>query len=114
VAWAVVGTVADFEGDADQKDIEAGHLGWTPRLLEAGETGSVMQGEAVPTVMDPQFDPDDVGLVDQELLAMAWDSLSVRENDVDQWTATADLVLKVASDIDPGTYTSILTLSLFE
>src|SRR5699024_11436753 len=30
------------------------------------------------------------------------------------WTASADLVLKTQPDVEPGSYTSVITLSLFE
>ena len=54
--------------------------------------------------------PNNVGLVGQELLAMAPSS----QEAIGSWDATADLLLKVPSDVAPGAYASTLTLSLFE
>jgi hypothetical protein len=55
---------------------------------------------------------DAVGLVDQELLALAIDSEAVASEG--QWTANADLFLRTASTVAPGSYRSTLTVSLFE
>jgi len=108
--WSVVGSSSDFVGDAGQPDIGAGHLGWTPQLVDGGDLGLVSEGDQVDTVLDTG--DDNVGLVDQELLAMALDSATVAEEG--QWTATADLFLRTPVTVAPGFYTSTLTLSLFE
>jgi len=110
VAWTVMGSATAFTGDAGQPDIDAGHLGWTPRLVDGGDSGLVSEGDPVDTVLDEGDDA--VGLVDQELLAMAADSGAIAEEG--QWTATADLALRTAATVAPGTYRSVLTLSLFE
>jgi hypothetical protein len=118
--WAVLAIATDFEGDAGQEDIPASYLGWTPRLTAATTTDSVTEGDRVKTAFDEPTNPnnpDNVGLAGAnglELLAMGIDSVEAREHSTDQWTATADMVLKVEKDVDPGIYTSTLTLSLFE
>lgn len=108
--WYVLGSSTDFTGDAGQPAIGAGHLGWAPALLDGGESGLVAAGDQVDTVLDEG--PDAVGLVDQELLAMAFDSEAVAPEG--QWTATADLFLRTDATVAPGNYTATLTLSLFE
>lgn len=108
--WYVLGSATDFAGDAGQDDIGAGHLGWEPELIDGGDSGLVVEGDPVDTVLDDP--PNNVGLVDQELLAMAIDSQAV--NPEGQWTATADLFLRTPSSVSPGSYSSVLTLSLFE
>jgi hypothetical protein len=111
VGWYVLGTATDFHGDLDQPDIGAGHLGWTPELVEGGEEGLVTQGDPVATVLDVE-DPDAKGLVDQELLALAIDSGAIAAEG--EWSARAGLVLKTDPSVAPGTYSSTLTLTLFE
>ncbi|KQR23506.1 MULTISPECIES: hypothetical protein [Microbacterium] len=106
--WYVVGTSTDFVGDSGQDPISAGHFGWTPEVADPDGTGLVAAGPEVGTVLDPA--PNNVGLVDQELLALANDSAEA----VGTWKADADLFLKVPVTTDSGTYSSTLTLSLFE
>lgn len=108
--WYVVGSASSFVGDAGQPDITADHLGWTPALVSDPGDGEVAVGDQVDTVLDPG--PNNVGLVDQELLAMALSSDGATANA--PWTANADLFLKVPVDVEAGTYQSTLTLSLFE
>ncbi|PPG08362.1 MULTISPECIES: hypothetical protein [unclassified Rathayibacter] len=108
--WYVLGSASEFTGDAGQEPIGADHFGWTPRLLDGGDSGLVTEGDQVDTVLD---DSDDaVGLVDQELLALALDSGAVAEEG--QWTASADLFLRTDATVEAGDYTGQLTLSLFE
>ncbi|WP_244255892.1 hypothetical protein [Rathayibacter sp. VKM Ac-2760] len=108
--WYVLGSAGEFTGDAAQEPIGADHFGWTPRLIDGGESGLVTEGDRVDTVLD---DGDDaVGLVDQELLALALDSGAVAEEG--QWTASADLFLRTDATVEAGDYTGELTLSLFE
>lgn len=112
--WYVVGTASDFVGAAGQPAIDAGHLGWAPHLLDGGASGLVSEGDVVDTVMDAD-DPDaelPFGLVDQELLAMGFDSGALASEG--QWTANADLYLRTPADVAPGAYSATLTLSLFE
>ncbi|RKT31520.1 hypothetical protein DEU34_2590 [Microbacterium sp. AG1240] len=108
--WYVVGTASDFVGDAGQPVLDAGYLGWTPRLVSETESGLVAEGDPVETVLDEG--PNAVGLVDQELLVSTADSAAVREEG--SWTAAADLFLRTPVDVAPGGYSSMLTLSLFE
>lgn len=108
--WSVVGSASSFVGSAGQPDISAGNLGWAPHLIDGGESGGVAEGDQVDTVLDGG--PNNVGLVDQELLALAFDSAEIAEEG--QWTATADLFLRTAATVAPGSYTSTVTLSLFE
>ncbi|MFE7503908.1 hypothetical protein [Promicromonospora sp. NPDC057488] len=109
--WYVIGTATDFVGDAGQPDIGAEYLGWAPRLIDA-DPGSVGAGEEVFSAVDTAQAPDNVGLVDTELFAMASDSGAIAPEG--QWTATADLKLRTPATVAPGAYASILTLSLFE
>jgi len=106
--WYVIGTATDFVGDSGQDPISAGHLGWSPEVEDPEGTGVVAPGDTVDTVLDSP--PNNVGLVGQELLAMA----STSEEAIGSWNATADLLLKVPSTVAPGGYASTLTLSLFE
>ncbi|ANJ26141.1 hypothetical protein [Agromyces aureus] len=108
--WYVLGSATDFVGATGQAPIDAGHLGWTPAMIDGGESGLVGEGDPVGTVLDPG--PNNVGLVDQELLAAAWDSGDVASDG--QWTATAELVLRTPASVASGDYSSSLTLSLFE
>jgi len=109
-AWYVLGTSSDFTGSNGQAPISAGHLGWTPALIEGSESGLVAQGEQVDTILDTGDDA--VGLVDQELLATAANSGEIASEG--QWTATANLFLRTPATITAGDYTANLTLSLFE
>lgn len=111
-AWAVVGSASDFVGSSGQAPISAGHLGWKPRLIDGGTTGSVTEGEEVVTVLDEPTQPgNNVGLADQELLMSTYDSGAVAG---DSYSVNADLYLRTPADVAAGAYTSTLTLSLFE
>ncbi|WP_137844770.1 hypothetical protein [Microbacterium sp. 2FI] len=111
VGWYVLGTSSDFVGDAGQPAIGAEHLGWAPSLIDGGESGQIAEGDVVDTVMDAGS-PDAVGLVDQELLALAYDSQAVAGES--RWTATANLFLRTPATVEPGDYAATITLSLFE
>ena len=106
--WYVLGTASPFTGDDGQDPITADHLGWTPALLTPSEDGEVIEGFPVDTSLDPE--PNNIGLVDKELLAMA----NTSDEAIGTWEATADLTLKVPVETEGGNYTSKLTLSLFE
>lgn len=111
-AWAVLGSATDFVGTAGQAPISAGHLGWKPKLIDGGETGQVAEGEEVVTVLDQPTQPgNNVGLVDQELLVSTFDSEAVTG---DAYSVNADLFLRTPVDAAAGSYTSTMTLSLFE
>lgn len=109
-AWYVLGSASSFTAGSGSSLIDASHLGWAPKLIDGGDSGLVTEGEEVGTVVDQA--PDNVGLVDQELLAMAFDSQAVHEEG--SWSVGADLFLRTGADVVPGSYTSKLTLSLFE
>jgi hypothetical protein len=106
--WYVLGTVSSFIGDGGQDPITADHLGWTPALLTPSDNGEVVEGFRVDTSLDPA--PNNTGLVDKELLAMA----NTSDEAIGSWQATAGLTLKVPVEIEGGNYSSTLTLSLFE
>jgi hypothetical protein len=111
-AWAVLGNATEFVGNAGQPAISAGHLGWRPNLIDGGDAGQVTEGEEVVTVLDEPTQPgNNVGLQDQELLVSTFDSAAVTG---DSYTVNANLFLRAPADVAPGTYTSTLTLSLFE
>jgi|SRR5690625_3373734 len=107
VYWSVLGSTTDFVTEDGESTISAANLGWVPELIDGGEQGLVSEGDEVDSAVD-----GGPGLVDQELLTMAYDSAAIAEEG--QWTATADLVLRTEPTVDPGDYTSTLTLSLFE
>ncbi|QIG39634.1 hypothetical protein G5T42_09155 [Microbacterium sp. 4R-513] len=111
VFWYVTGQASDFTGPGGAT-ISAGHLGWAPKLLTAEGDGEVAEGPEVGTVLDPQADPNNVGVVGEELLALALDSQDAAT--VGEWKASADLTLKTPKNVTPGAYTSKLTLTLWE
>ena len=108
VYWYVTGQASDFTGASDE--LTAGNLGWTPALLTAEGNGEVTEGEPVDTVLDET--PDSVGLVGEELLALALDSGEAAT--VGTWQANAGLVLKAPAGVTPGSYSSTVTLTLWE
>ena len=108
--WYVLGSATSFVGDSGQPSLSAGHLGWAPSLIDGGDAGLVTEGDRVDTVLDGGA--DGVGLVDQELLALALDSGAIVSEG--QWTATANLFLRAPATVAPGNYSSTVTLSLFE
>lgn len=110
VFWYVTGQASDFVGTAGQANITPDHLGWTPKMVTTGN-GEVAEGDAVDTSIDGGT--NGVGLVGQELLALALDSAEAQAAS-GQWTANADLTLKTPVNVAPGQYSSTLTLSLFE
>lgn len=105
-AWYVLGSASDFQGE--DASITADHLGWTPELIEAGESGQVAAGDPVVSVVD---DEESAGLVDQELLGTSASADVVEEG---EWSAAAELSLRTPASVEPGSYNSTLTLSLFE
>ncbi|MEV7827134.1 hypothetical protein [Microbacterium enclense] len=109
--WYVLGQASAFAGP-NGASIPAANLGWTPSLVNEGDTGLVAPGDTVGTAEDSGTNA--VGLVDKELLYTALDSAAVREGGESSWTANAALVLKTDAGVTPGAYTSKLTLSLFE
>jgi hypothetical protein len=112
-SWAVLGSSSDFTGGAGQAPITADHLGWKPRMVDAGNSeGQVSEGEEVVTSLDEPTQPgNNVGLTDQELLVSTYDSASVAG---DAYSVNADLFLRTPADVAAGSYQAKLTLSLFE
>jgi hypothetical protein len=108
--WYVTGQASSFVGATGQPAITADHLGWSPALVTTGN-GEVAAGDVVGTSLDTA--PNNVGLTGEELLALSLDSAASTAAS-GQWTANANLVLKAPVDVAPGSYTSLLTLSLFE
>jgi hypothetical protein len=107
--WWVEGTASSFVGDAGQEAIGAENLGWSPSLMDDG-SGVVAVGPDVAPALDTEEAPNNVGLQGRELLAMALTS----EEAIGTWEAGALLTLQVPADVEPGSYTSTITLSLFE
>ncbi|MET2010672.1 hypothetical protein ABXJ56_03920 [Microbacterium chocolatum] len=116
VAWSVTGQASEFTGDAGQPSLPAGHLGWIPDLVNDSGSGEVIAGPEVETVLDEETDVpiNPVGLEGQELLYSPFDSRALLETGETQWSANAALFLKTPVDVEPGSYSSTLTLSLFE
>jgi hypothetical protein len=113
VAWYVMGQAADFVGDGTQADITVDHLGWLPRVIDDGGNGNVSEGQDIYTVMDGT-DAEDRGLVAQELMFWPFPQSSGDVANEGSWTANAELFLRTPETVEPGTYTSELTLTLFE
>jgi hypothetical protein len=110
--WYVLGSSSAFVGDASQPNIDPVNLGWTPELLNSTGPDEVIAGEEVAPALDTDAAPDNVGLVDRELLASAVSSQG--NNPPGSWTVGAGLKLKTPITVAPGSYTAHLTLSLFE
>lgn len=108
VFWYVVGQSSSFAA-AGAPELGPEHLGWTPHLLTDND-GEVAEGPEVGTVFDEA--PNNVGLEGEEFLALALDSGEARPTG--QWQANADLLLKTPVDVQPGSYSATITLSLWE
>ncbi|MHC2999621.1 hypothetical protein [Microbacterium sp. HJ5] len=106
--WYVTGQSSEFTATGAEA-IGPEHLGWAPKLTSDDSNGDVVAGEQVDTVLDEG--PDNVGLVAEELLAMA---PNYGELPTGSWTANADLFLKTPVDVTPGAYSATLTLTLWE
>lgn len=107
-AWYVLGSATDFVSSDGETSIGVEHLGWVPELVEAGGSGLVTAGDPVVSVVD---DPQSPGLVDQELMGATTSANVVQDR---TWSAAAEMLLRTPSTVTPGSYTSTLTLSLFE
>jgi len=107
--WYVLGTASAFTSGANS--ISADHLGWSPAL--AGDYGSAIEvGGDIEGVVD-DANSEGLAYADGELLYLNADQ--VETYDQGAWSANAALNLKVnAADVTSGSYTSVLTLSLFE
>jgi hypothetical protein len=106
--WYVNGQSSAFTA-ANVPAIGAEHLGWVPAITSDDSNGEVIAGEPVDTVLDEG--PDAVGLVAEELLAIA---PNFGELPTGSWTANADLFLKTPVDVAPGSYSGTITLTLWE
>ncbi len=114
VFWYVTGQASDFVGDAAQPDIAAEQLGWAPADIVEGN-GEVAAGdEVVPASADATQPGNNTGLASgEDLLFLSLDSAEAQAVQ-GSWTANAGLTLETPVDVAPGSYTSTLTLSLFE
>jgi hypothetical protein len=108
-SWYVLGSAADFVSGEDI--ITSDHMGWTPELAE--KYGMfVLPGDEIESVID---DPDSEGLSDSDGELLYINAKQEVTMDQIEWSATAQLSLKVAAtEVKPGTYKSVMTLSLFE
>ncbi|WP_394554831.1 hypothetical protein ACDF64_08505 [Agromyces sp. MMS24-JH15] len=114
VYWYVVGQAGDFVGTAGQPVIPATQLGWTPADVfdGAGEVGG--GGEVVPASDTPTLPGNNTGLASgEDLLFLSLDSAAAQAAQ-GSWSTTAALKLKTPANVAPGSYHSLLTLSLFE
>jgi hypothetical protein len=117
VGWYVLGSATDFIGDGIQPAISKANFGWTPFLGAGVDENSVSEGDPVGTALDATPDdgfgePGDPGTSSHELLVGTIDSAGIVSEG--SWTAGAGLVLKAPATVAAGTYTAVLTLSLFE
>ncbi|MEE6281574.1 hypothetical protein [Georgenia sp. MJ170] len=108
VFWYVTGQSSAFAAEG-LPEIGPDQLGWTPNLIT--DDGVVASGDEVLTSLDEGEDA--VGLVAEELLALAWDSAEAQDT-TGEWEADAALFLKTPSDVAPGSYSATLTLTLWE
>lgn len=108
VFWYVTGQSSAFAA-AGAPELGPEHLGWSPRLLTEND-GEVAEGPEVGTVYDEA--PNNVGLEGEEFLSLALDSGEARA--IGEWKANADLFLKTPKDVQPGSYSATLTLTLWE
>jgi len=97
--WSVAGQSTAFSATASI--LPASHLGWSPKL--AAPKDGVQPGDSTPTAIDGGN-----GLASPSSLASADTSGRLGTADLG-----ADLYLEVPFDVAPGTYSGILTVSLF-
>src|SRR5690606_23881349 len=103
--WTVLGSATDFTKSGGGEAISASNLGWVPTLLQGDGESFISVGDDVAAEVDGGR-----GLVDEELLYLADSADAVGGT----WSANADLKLRLPADVAPGSYSSVLTLSLFE
>ncbi|WP_169581995.1 MULTISPECIES: hypothetical protein [Microbacterium] len=108
VFWYVTGQSSAFTA-AGAPELGPEHVGWSPRLLTENN-GEVAEGPDVGTVFDEA--PNNVGLEGEEFLSLALDSGEARA--IGEWKANADLFLKTPKDVQPGSYSATVTLTLWE
>lgn len=105
--WAVAGTLSSFTGSEGQPEIPATNFGWSPAIVNGGDTGLVAPGDEV--VPEPE---GGVGMDVGDLLFLGVDAKEL--NPEGQWSASAALRLVTEATVAPGNYSAVLTLSLFE
>jgi hypothetical protein len=106
VFWAVVGQAGEFvDAEDPTQTIGAEYLGWTPTLLSGSSSGLVSEGEPVDGAVD-----SGPGLEGQELLVSTWESGA----ETGTWDVAADLSLRTPADVEAGSYSSTITLTLME
>lgn len=110
--WSVIGNTGDFvDVDDATRTISGTYLGWTPALVEVPEGDDLVSAGS-----DVESEADGgTGVVGgYDLLVSAFDSEGAREYGA-EWKANAGLQLRVpVAEALSGSYTSTLTLSLFE
>jgi hypothetical protein len=106
VWWSVVGQAGELVDAEDAtRSIGAEYLGWTPRMLTESSSGLVSEGQPVDSAVD-----SGEGLEGQELLVSAWES----GGESGSWDVAADLALRTPADVEAGSYSSTITLTLME
>ncbi|MDR0366945.1 MAG: hypothetical protein LBH68_08995 [Bifidobacteriaceae bacterium] len=115
--WYVIGEASPFADDnSTLPNIDAKHLGWAPRLTGSNPSFNVSAGSPIDAWAD--VDPSDPDWGTWAGLGEAWSlfeaSSSYMVNPERSWTAGASLFLKVPVATAAGSYTSIVTLTLFE
>lgn len=112
--WYVTGQAGDFVGAAGQPSIPASQLGWTPADVTDGSGEVASGGEVVPASDTATQPGNNTGLVSgEDMLYLALDSAEAKAVQ-GSWTTNAALKLKTPVTVAPGSYSSLLTLSLFE
>ncbi|MGX5697805.1 hypothetical protein ACWKWP_16535 [Agromyces soli] len=112
--WYVTGQAGDFVGTAGQPSIPASQLGWTPADIADGSGEVASGGEVVPASDTATLPGNNTGLVSgEDMLYLALDSADAKAVQ-GSWTTNAALKLKTPVTVAPGSYSSLLTLSLFE
>lgn len=107
--WAVTGSVSDFTGTAGEPTIPGANLGWTPALVDGGDSGLVSEGPVVePDLVDGGSGLQQAGA----LLAISPWAQDARPDG--QWSADAALKLATPANVKAGTYAATLTLTLIE
>lgn len=110
--WYVTGQASSLTSGS--RSIDAGHLGWAPKVITTSGHGEVASGDIVNTVLDAATadTPLNDGLASAHLLALSVDSRASAA--VGSWTAGADLFLRVPRTVEPGAYSGTITLTLWE
>jgi hypothetical protein len=108
LGWNVSGQASDFS-DGLSHSINAGNLGWTPKVVDQAATQTVTAGPAVPpanAIAPGVVPPPGLGLASSRVLATAAAGAGIGTAHV-----SADVALNVPTSTVAGTYTSTLTLT---